>query len=52
METQPKTKITLSLPKEAADKILKDFKDNPEKVKTYFKGAGFDIEDIIKSINN
>ncbi len=47
MESKSKTKITLSIPKEAADKILKDFKENPEKVKAKFKEAGFDIEDIL-----
>lgn len=38
-----KSKVTLSIPKSAIDKILQD----PEKFFKYLKSGGFDLEEII-----
>lgn len=45
------TKITLEMPPEAAEKLLKDYKENPEAVKDYFKRVGINVEDILPHTN-
>ncbi len=42
-----KTKVTLELPKEAAERLLKQYKENPEAVKAEFKKHGFDVLNIL-----
>lgn len=38
-----KSRITLSMPKDAADRLRVKWDKDPEAMKAYFKKAGFDI---------
>lgn len=40
------TKFVLKMPKEAAERLVKKFKDDPEAFKKHFKDLGFEIEEV------
>lgn len=40
------TAVTLEMPKEAVEKLLRDYAENPEAVKDYFSQFGFEVIEI------
>ena len=40
------TKFVLEMPIDAAERLVKKFKDDPEAFKKHFKDLGFEIEEV------
>ncbi len=50
MKNNGNSRVTLEMPKDAAERLIKKFEENPEELKKEFEKYGFEVIDIKENV--